>query len=104
MELPKDGDRVLYFFSPFETWWIGTVYLDQVDYFDNGELWEELVVVGDAGGFTTWTPEVTKWYPLNYDNLCTVVNSGEKISTHIISTFDMACGLKTKYTHRWEYQ
>lgn len=44
--LPEEGERVIYFFSPFQRWYIGT-------YSDN--------FVSGANGFTTWFPEVTMW-------------------------------------------
>lgn len=45
---PIDQQRVLYYFEPFEQWYVGVYHAD------------EDMVVG-KNGFSTWLPEVTKW-------------------------------------------
>lgn len=45
---PTDGQRVLYYFEPFEQWYVG-VYQADSDF------------VHGVAGFSTWLPEVTKW-------------------------------------------
>lgn len=45
---PTHGQRVIYYFEPFEKWYIG-------------EYCSETDSVFGKWGFTTWLPEVTKW-------------------------------------------
>lgn len=45
---PVEGQSVIYFFEPFNKWYIGTYYA-------------ETDSVEGKWGFTTWVPEVTKW-------------------------------------------
>lgn len=51
---PEDGEYVIYYFEPFESWYTGKFYLEDSE--------ESLgpVVVGKYG-FTTWHTEVTMW-------------------------------------------
>lgn len=51
---PKDGERVLYYFEPFERWYVGKFSADKgTDIFGP-------MISGEAG-FSTWHPEVTMW-------------------------------------------
>lgn len=45
---PTEGQRVIYYFEPFEQWYVGT-YSEIED------------SVYGKNGFSTWLPEVTKW-------------------------------------------
>jgi hypothetical protein len=45
---PSDQQRVLYYFEPFEQWYVGVYHT------------EDDSVTG-KNGFSTWQPEVTKW-------------------------------------------
>lgn len=45
---PTDKQRVLYYFEPFEQWYVGVYHA------------EDDAIVGKAG-FSSWQPEVTKW-------------------------------------------
>ena len=45
---PADGQRVIYYFEPFEQWYVGK-YTASDD-----------SVIG-RNGFSSWLPEVTKW-------------------------------------------
>lgn len=48
---PENGEYVIYYFEPFERWYLGKFEKE-------GEFGP--MVFGKAG-FTTWHPEVTKW-------------------------------------------
>jgi len=45
---PTHGQRVLYYFEPFEQWYVGAYDADNDSVFGKS-------------GFTSWLPEVTKW-------------------------------------------
>lgn len=45
---PHDQEKVIYFFEPFNTWFVGI-------YHQEGDS------VSSRSGFTTWQPEVTMW-------------------------------------------
>lgn len=45
---PEDKQRVLYYFEPFEQWYVG-IYEAETD------------SVYGKSGFSTWRPEVTRW-------------------------------------------
>lgn len=48
---PTNGAYVIYYFEPFERWYVGT-------FEQEGEFGP--MIFGKAG-FSTWHPEVTKW-------------------------------------------
>lgn len=50
-ERPQNNELVVYFFEPFNSLHIGTYSAEDDS-------------VEGKSGFTTWSPEVTAWYPL----------------------------------------
>lgn len=53
---PSHGQRVLYYFEPFERWYVG-------------EYDAENDSVFGKSGFTTWVPEVTMWMDGGNENV-----------------------------------
>ena len=84
-QLPKNGDKVLYFFEPFNAWYIGTVI--EYDLIVGEINYGNTLSVCGRNGFTSWYPEVTKWLPYTVDNLVSVVYSGEIVGNQIKNIF-----------------
>lgn len=53
---PTDGQNVIYYFEPFNRWYVGT-YTTEDD------------TVSGKHGFTTWLPEVTMWMDMSLPDL-----------------------------------
>lgn len=50
-EYPENGEYVIYYFEPFERWYVGTFEKEG----DFGPM------IRGKNGFSTWHPEVTMW-------------------------------------------
>lgn len=57
---PVDGEYVIYYFEPFETWHVGKFVLNADEEDDEITKICYPMVFGHSG-FTTWHPEVTMW-------------------------------------------